>query len=332
MRRALQGIASFWPSQSPEANSPHRSDDGLLRALPQPASEGGDADAQLRVQPHFMVFPKPLMQMPYERASADEAALAGCVHEHFGDATLVSLPIYVRVEVYPPDGNTECMLIATRNRRGHGHGGDGLTAYASVNRTCFSFRTGVFAGFPSRIRQHATAMLRQRQWNEISMALSEQHATYWINGVQIASLLFEDGDLPGAQLYVGLVSYSTEYSVRRFDVSRDPRLLKFVCSSEEIRAAKLWKERVITLHTTILEDGGTSQSVVSILCTNIAGEQVAVFELAKAESLESFRQELTEQLRLGVFDDMRLVLSDGSLLGEADDHKPLSLALGLDQP
>lgn len=330
MQRALQGIASFWSPQGPETHTSPVIDDGLIGALPKPLWEGDAAGAEVRVQPHSMVFPKPSLQMPYERSQTDEA-LAGYVHP-VGEATCVSLPIYVRAEVYPPAGNTECILIATRNRLRHGQGGDGLTAYACVNRTSFSFRTRVFAGFPSSVRQHARALLQQQQWNEISMALSEKHATYWINGKQIASLKIGRGDLPGdpgVQLYLGLVSYSTEYLVRRFDVSRDPRLLTFICSSEEIRAANVWKQRIITLHATTL-DKGPSCNAVSISCTNIAGEQVAVFEdLPKTELLGTFRLELAERLRLGVFDDMRLVLPDGLLLGTADDTHSLSLALRL---
>jgi len=168
--------------------------------------------------------------------------------------------------VFPPADGTECFLIATLNRQHFGQGGDGLTAYSAVHRTDFTFRSGVFSSFPLVVR-HSKARLRPRQWNELSMALSDHRATYWINGQRLATCVIKEGDLPSTEVYVGLVSYSTEYRVRRFDISRDPQVLSWLMI------------RVITLHAR-LQDG-----VVSVSCTGMSGDELANLEVGAATQL-----------------------------------------------
>ena len=47
----------------------------------------------------------------------------------------------------------------------HGSGGDGLTVSSGVNRIDFTFRSGVFQGFP-RVTRQGSPMLRSLEWNE----------------------------------------------------------------------------------------------------------------------------------------------------------------------
>jgi hypothetical protein len=282
-------------------------------------------EMEVRIQPHSLAFPQPLLQMPYE---LDRAKSIDYIH-HDADENLVrvSLPIYVRAEVFTPSRETECILIATHNRRGFQNGGDGLTAYGAVHRTDFSFRTQVFNTWPQHTRRHALVKLKARQWNEMSIALSEHEATYWINGVHVASVTLGHADLPAKDLYIGFVSYQAPYMIRRFDVSRDPRMLKFVCSEQELNELYLFREHILTLHGVALDNNADA---VSVICTNIAGNEVANFVSLPARSrLKDFRDKLAEWLQLNDFDKLRLVLRDGTLIREADDTKLLSTALGL---
>jgi len=292
--------------------------------LPQPG-HGTDV-AEIQIRPHSMVFPRPLLQMPYEL----ERAAPLDYSRHVPDENLVclSLPIYARAEVFTPTDNTECILLATLNRRGFGQGGDGLTAYGAVNRTDFTFRTRVFDAFPAGVRHHRRARLGLHEWNEMSLALSEHKATYWINGVQVATITFGHGDLPSTELYIGFISYSTPYRIRRFDVSRDPRIVGFVCSEHELRELSLLRQRIVTLNGVVLGDG-----VMSIACTGMAGDELANFDAVPTTMLlKDFRRILAEQLEFKEFDDVRLVLQDSTLLGANDDRKPVYLALQLGGP
>ena len=58
-----------------------------------------------------------------------------------------NLPVYVEVEVNPPEEKTECFIVATLNKRGWGDGGDGLTVCGAVDRCDFDYRYNVFGNF-----------------------------------------------------------------------------------------------------------------------------------------------------------------------------------------
>jgi len=280
-----------------------------------------DAVDELVLRPRSLVFPAPMFKMPYELSLASPPDYAVRTE---GDMIRVQLPIYFRAEVFPPDDGTECMLIATSNCQYWGQG-DGLTAYSCVRRTDFHFRTRVFDGFPARVRRHLHERLQGGRWNELSMAISESKATYWINGKQIATLIMTGCEVPSAELYVGLVSYDTAYRFRRFDVSRDPELLQHVCKKEEMHALGILRERILTVFVTCRDN-----SLMSLSCTSISGGQVASFEeIILTTTLKAFRRMLAENLELNKHrDELRLVLPNGVLLGEADDLKPLEEIIG----
>lgn len=282
--------------------------------LPQPVM--GDAADEMLVRPRSLAFPAPMFKMPYELSL--DAPPDYAVQTEDG-MVRVQLPIYVRAEVFPPNAGTECMLIATSNCRYWGQG-DGLTAYSCVRRTDFHFRTRVFDRFPTRVRRHCHERLQEGRWNELSMALSENYATYWINGKRIATMTVTGGDIPAAELYVGLISYDSAYRVRGLDVSRDPELLQAICKRDEMHALGILKERILTMFVTCGDN-----NLVSISCTSIAGGQVASFEgILSTTLLKAFRGMLSERLELNQHrDELRLVLPNGVLLGEADDLKPL---------
>lgn len=237
----------------------------------------------------------------------------------------VSLPIYVRAEVFPLAANTECILVATCNRRKYGQGGDGLTAYGSVDRSDFDFRTEVFNGFPANVTRHdRRTKLRPNVWNEMSLLLSDREVTYWINGTRVASMPFSRSRLPETDLHVGFVSYSTPYRIRGFDVSRDPRVLKLMYSNEDLCGLSLFRERVFTLQGSLLPD----RDCLSLWCMNIAGEEVARFDAVPAGTLlREFRTMLADQLRMTEFDIARLVLSNGDLLSDDENGKQLHLLI-----
>ena len=232
-----------------------------------------------------LAFPRPMLQMPHElnRDSAPD-------YVQLGDRTLVSLPIYVRCEVLPLSPDTECMLIATKNCQPWSRGGDGLTAYSSVNRVDFTFRSGIFAGFP-RVRRHSFERLRPSEWNELSMVLSDHAATYWINGIMVASASFQAQEVPDSEVYLGLISYITSYRIRGFDVSRDPAVLQQVCTLEDMRTLGVFKQKVLTLSAQEAED---EEPTLGISCTNLAGENLATFQRCQAFHFHRvfFRQKL----------------------------------------
>ena len=84
--------------------------------------------------------------------------------------------------------------------------------------------------------------------------------------------------VPAAELYLGLTSYSTAYRVRGFDVSRDPAVLQRVCTLQEIRQLGVFKEKVVTCTAQWDE----SKSEVCISCANLAGEHLAKFQALQA--------------------------------------------------
>mmetsp|Transcript_14070 Transcript_14070/g.38486 ORF Transcript_14070/g.38486 Transcript_14070/m.38486 type:complete len:316 (-) Transcript_14070:233-1180(-) len=297
----------------------------LAVALPVPV-DAETEEVEIAVRPGTMVLPLPMLRMPYELSPQGTTLPPEVALDADSRLFRVHLPIYFRAEVFPPSRNTECILIATHNRREWGRGGDGLTAYASVSRTDFSFRTNIFASFPAGVVQHSRKMLHQAQWNELSMAISERTATYWINGVRIATVTFGRGELPPAELYVGLLSYAERFSVRRFDVSRDPQVLQTVCDRSELRDLGLFKVRILTVNVTAMDE-----HTLSIACTSIAGECVASFDNILATALfKDFRRMVVDRLQWNEFMDLQLVLPSGTLLGEATDREPVGLALRLD--
>lgn len=223
-----------------------------------------------------LVFPEPRFGLPHERDCPFQEDLNRDVEGHIR----VTLPVYVRVEVFPEGPDTECFIIATLNKRRFGHGGDGLTIYGSVHRTDFAFRTNVFDGFPEDER-HNHVRLRPGEWNEMAMVLAEDKATYWINRTAVATCFLIDGELPSAEaLYIGLANYTTPYAFRGFDFSRDPAPLSVL------------RHRVITLH------GVDYNDAFCIRCLNMSGEEAICLNSGRATLLSigtevAVRREIT---------------------------------------
>eukprot|EP00928_Gymnodinium_smaydae_P094587 TRINITY_DN7964_c0_g2_i1.p1 TRINITY_DN7964_c0_g2~~TRINITY_DN7964_c0_g2_i1.p1 ORF type:complete len:259 (-),score=24.41 TRINITY_DN7964_c0_g2_i1:314-1090(-) len=257
LRAFYDGVPSFFVGQTHVPRQP------VDFELPKP--EHVDTLPQVQLNQHAFAFPSPLLRMPFER---DRPTPLDYVREdENANVPTVVLPIYFRAEVMPLQDGGECILIATCNRQRHGRGGDGLTAYGAVRRTDFTFRLGVFARFLSRVKLHSRTKLRLREWNEMSMVLSQQQALYWINGKKVASARFASDEVVAAELSVGLASYDTSYMIRGFDVSCDPRILQLVCSPQEIASLHLWGRFVVTLHACPVRTG-----VVSVSCRNMAVE------------------------------------------------------------
>eukprot|EP00929_Paragymnodinium_shiwhaense_P073788 TRINITY_DN37695_c0_g1_i3.p1 TRINITY_DN37695_c0_g1~~TRINITY_DN37695_c0_g1_i3.p1 ORF type:complete len:309 (-),score=22.89 TRINITY_DN37695_c0_g1_i3:544-1470(-) len=221
---------------------------------------------------HSLYFPEPCWQLPYERKMRIESA------EPPGDDPLCfELPFYFRAEVLPEARNTECVLVATSNKRpfdyqGDGDYADGVTAYASVDRTCFSIRLNLFRRCPRRMVVHNYEVLKQGEWNELGMAMSEERAVYWINGVRIATAFFNEFELPASILHVGFVSKATGFKYRNFDLSRDPLVINH-----------LYSGRVITLTATATQE--EDAAAISVSCTAINGEELAILDVGRASQL-----------------------------------------------
>lgn len=291
------------------------------KRLPFPILSTVERLQEMELKPYGLVFPTPLLKMPHELHLDSTPDYV----QKDGAWTRVSLPIYCRAEVLPLGPDTECFLIATQNCRGWGQGGDGLTVSSGVNRTDFTFRSGVFQGFPRGVTRQGSPMLRSSEWNELSMVLSESLASYWINGMLVASCKLEPGEVPAAELYLGLTSYSTGYRIRGFDVSRDPAVLQRVCTLEAMRTLGVFMEKVVTL-TAQWDDVDSLDLCIS--CANLAGEHLAKFQAVQGNTpLQSFRRLLMRELKLTRHHDVRLVLQDGTLLTEGQDEKPLCTVL-----
>ena len=63
-------------------------------------------------------------------------------------------------------GRNQTMTSMPETHSRHGSGGDGLTVSSGVNRSDFTFRSGVFQGFPRVTRRFGCPMLRSLEWNE----------------------------------------------------------------------------------------------------------------------------------------------------------------------
>lgn len=136
------------------------------------------------------------------------------------------LPLHASVDVFPPGSNTECFIIATDNKRGWGQDGDGFTVCASADSCDFDFRTKVFGKFPNAVRRHNKVQLNQKQWNTMELALSEKHATYFLNGERIATIEFTGDDLPSTTPFIGMYAFTTSYKARNFRIrSLQPRIV-----------------------------------------------------------------------------------------------------------
>eukprot|EP00438_Fugacium_kawagutii_P000619 Skav224341 [mRNA] locus=scaffold2411:24096:26202:- [translate_table: standard] len=302
-----------------------------LAAQPPPQPAPVDTTVT-ELQPHTLLLPKPPLKMPFELSLGSEPDwVRPSPNPEF--PCLYALPVYFRAEVRPLTPDAECFLVATLNCRVWGLGGDGLTAYGSVNRGDFTFRSQVFGGFP-RAQVHARQserLLKMGQWNEMAMVLSERKATYWINEKMVATCRLSPGDLPAAEVYLGLISYRNGYEVRGFDVTREPLMIQHICSQEDMIDLGILKQKILTL--TCRRAGATG---LVVFCDSLAGEHVATFPVGMSQMVQadmpfwSFRLLLQQYLQLPRHHDLRLVLADGTLLTEKHDSTPLFILLGLD--
>eukprot|EP00928_Gymnodinium_smaydae_P094586 TRINITY_DN7964_c0_g1_i1.p1 TRINITY_DN7964_c0_g1~~TRINITY_DN7964_c0_g1_i1.p1 ORF type:complete len:326 (-),score=27.59 TRINITY_DN7964_c0_g1_i1:358-1335(-) len=309
------GVSSFFPGETPVPRRP------VEFELPEP--EHDDTLPQVRLKQDSFAFPSPLLRMPFERDRA--TCLEYLREDEKANVPTVVLPVYFRAEVMPLREGGDCSLIATCNRKLYARGGDGLTAYGSVHRPDYTFRLGVFARrFLRTVTLHSRTLLRLREWNEMSMVLSQQQALYWINGKKVASVHFASDEVIAAELSVGLASYDTSYMFRGFDVSRDPRILRLVCSPEEIENLHLWRGLPVTLHACLVRTG-----VVAVSCRNMAGEELAHFEeLPASTSFSHVKNEIVSRVSLDAFERVQFIASTGEVL-DTDSLESLAVVLQL---
>lgn len=274
-------------------------------------AEEEQAAVEFEVLTHTMKFPIPPMQMDFERSHPEKEEFKFDHESHIQ----WKLPIFIRVEVWPHESNTECFLIATEKKRGWDVGGrDGLTVTASVDRDCFDFRTEVFNKFPARER-HATARLTQGAWNELALAISEHRSTYWINGQRIATCNFQGGET-SATPCIGVYAFTTTFRARRFDASRDPALL-----------APLLRQ-IVTLCGTWSPGSG---ELAGVTCTNMSGAEILSVDARGDLRLKDLRVLLAEAMadRFGILPSdvlhgLALLLPSGRQLSSSDDAQLLA--------
>jgi len=140
--------------------------------------------------------------------------------------TPFDLPVYVRVSVMPSDNDeAECFIIATENKKGWGHGGDGLTVTGAVDRTDFDFRFQVFGKFLRKVERHSSVKLAKNSWNEIALALGETRSCYWANGAKVASCEYVEDELPTEKPFIGVYAFKQEVSVKHITATNDSELL-----------------------------------------------------------------------------------------------------------
>mmetsp|Transcript_119558 Transcript_119558/g.283927 ORF Transcript_119558/g.283927 Transcript_119558/m.283927 type:complete len:297 (+) Transcript_119558:36-926(+) len=166
----------------------------------------------------------------------DPAGVEDDVERDASGAIRWRLPLLVTVEVFPPDANTECFIIATENKKQWGNGGDGLTVCASVDRTDFDFRYEVFGQFFDRGRRFAHVKLKRGQWNSMALAVHEESAVYFINDRQVHSVEISPRELPTKTPAIGVYGFTTSYRARHFSVRpiRPQVLTMLPVSSKEV--------------------------------------------------------------------------------------------------
>jgi len=211
---------------------------------------------------HSCIFPTPQLRLRHELLDP----LVEGVQED-ANGTRFALPVFVRIEVFPEHYDCECILLATARRHSVGRGTDALTVYGAVHRTDFTFRASVFDRFPDDIRRHNQVLLKTFAWNEMSLAIAEHQATYWINGVPVATLFPKGDDIPSNELYFGMTRWSRDFRCRRFAVSRDPVALG------------VFANKVLTLQSRLEGD------LLHVNCISMGGDEVGVFAAGVASSL-----------------------------------------------
>eukprot|EP00930_Biecheleria_cincta_P007166 TRINITY_DN108325_c0_g1_i1.p1 TRINITY_DN108325_c0_g1~~TRINITY_DN108325_c0_g1_i1.p1 ORF type:complete len:272 (-),score=39.98 TRINITY_DN108325_c0_g1_i1:114-929(-) len=215
------------------------------------------------------------------------------------------LPLHASVDVLPPGSNTECYMVATENKRGWGQDGDGFTVCASADCCDFAFRTKVFGRFPDSVRRHNKGLLNQKQWNTMELALSEKHATYFLNGKQIATIEFRGDELPSKTPFIGMYAFTTSYKARNFRM-------------------RSLQPRIVTMQP-IWHQPGHSQHLRAVCCSSaVAGFELCTLDAKNSDDTQLTLQTLVDSVaaKLGIpallfgggLDSLQFVTVDGRLI------------------
>ena len=136
-------------------------------------------------------------------------------------------PVIIKYQVMPTDSDSEVIGAFSLNRRSWEQGGcDALTWYAASHRNDFTFRHGMFTGFPPAIRG-APIKLREGQWHSIEVKLSLCAAEYSVDGRQFATLQNErrrglvshvDSGYWPDRGYIGMIRYASDWKFRNLEI------------------------------------------------------------------------------------------------------------------
>lgn len=129
--------------------------------------------------------------------------------------SLYTLPVTVTFDAICHDAKDELIPAFSFTKQEWGKDEcDALTWYASPNRADFTFRTGLFGGFPSVTRAQKSGRTWEFKPNvgekfTMKCHITSTSAKYWINGEEYASSTYLEGTVP-SQGYFGFATYGKE--------------------------------------------------------------------------------------------------------------------------
>jgi len=246
--------------------------------------------------------------------------------------------VLVTVEVFPPERETECFLVATRNKKGWLESGDGITACAAVARCDFDFRYDVFGGFFSKGHRYANRWLTQNSWNTMALALREDAAVYFINEEQVHSVEIPPRVLPTTTPCLGVYGFTTAYRAKHFAVrALRPQVLTL------LPFPKSTKDKERSARVSVANVAGRSckrknptlpdkESSAPVSVTNMAGKEICqlsdqAWTAVSAYKAVADKVGVSPLITLPGLQTLYLVRRDGSMIDCSET--PLE-SLGLD--
>jgi len=138
----------------------------------------------------------------------------------------VDLPVRIEYEVKPGAQNSECIGVFSHSQADWGDANaDGLTWYLAPHRTDFTFRTGLFAGFPelshafNLSRYARRRQLKPNKWHSVVVDLCSNSASYSVNGTATGKAALRPGDVP-LRGTVGMIRWDSDYCFKGVTISR----------------------------------------------------------------------------------------------------------------
>lgn len=186
------------------------------------------------------------MQMPLEDARTIEAGelvwrypgyqqdSEACCHVTDGQewwspaaVELSDTPITIEYDVKPLTETSECIGAFSGNRAPWGSDEvDALSWYGAPHRKDFTFRTKMFATFPSVNEQPDRQPLSAGQWHHFTVSITRLSATYSVDGLHYATAAFEPGCIPEAG-HVGMIRYASDYCFKNMQIRNAENVLVF---------------------------------------------------------------------------------------------------------